>query len=55
MSVGERAKLTISPDYGYGASGAGGVYPLNMININITVSMNTVCLSLAQKYVVSIS
>ncbi|KAI8463162.1 MAG: FKBP12 [Monoraphidium minutum] len=27
MSVGERAKLTISPDYGYGARGAGGVIP----------------------------
>ena len=27
MSVGEKAKLTISPDYGYGAAGAGGVYP----------------------------
>ena len=27
MSRGERAKLTISPDYGYGAQGAGGVYP----------------------------
>ncbi|GBF93112.1 peptidyl-prolyl cis-trans isomerase [Raphidocelis subcapitata] len=29
MSVGERAKLTISPDYGYGARGAGGVIPPN--------------------------
>eukprot|EP00877_Chromochloris_zofingiensis_P009241 jgi/Chrzof1/4570/Cz14g18200.t1 len=29
MSVGERAKLTISPDYGYGAQGAGGVIPPN--------------------------
>ncbi len=28
MSVGEKAKLTITPDYGYGAAGAGGVYPL---------------------------
>lgn len=27
MSKGERAKLTISPDYGYGAAGAGNVYP----------------------------
>ena len=25
MSKGEQAKLTISPDYGYGARGAGGV------------------------------
>lgn len=29
MSVGQRAKLTISPDYGYGAQGAGGVIPPN--------------------------
>jgi len=29
MSVGQRAKLTISPDMGYGASGAGGVIPPN--------------------------
>lgn len=28
ISLGERAKLTITPDYGYGAAGAGGVYPL---------------------------
>ena len=28
MSVGERAILTCSPDYAYGAAGAGGVYPL---------------------------
>ena len=36
MSVGEKAKLTISPDFGYGAAGAGGVYPLidNSIAIN---------------------
>uniref|UniRef100_A0A1X7UGY8 peptidylprolyl isomerase n=1 Tax=Amphimedon queenslandica TaxID=400682 RepID=A0A1X7UGY8_AMPQE len=27
ISLGEKAKLTISPDYGYGAAGAGGVYP----------------------------
>ena len=27
MSVGQRAKLTCSPDYAYGSSGAGGVYP----------------------------
>ncbi|GBF91785.1 hypothetical protein Rsub_04890 [Raphidocelis subcapitata] len=27
MSVGERAKLTISPDFGYGSRGAGGVIP----------------------------
>jgi len=29
MSVGERAKLTCSPDYGYGEKGAGGVIPPN--------------------------
>lgn len=29
MSVGQRAKLTISPDYGYGANGVGGVIPGN--------------------------
>ena len=29
MSVGEKAKLIISSDYGYGAEGAGGVIPPN--------------------------
>lgn len=29
MSLGERAKLTITSDYGYGASGAGDVIPPN--------------------------
>ncbi|XP_071118056.1 uncharacterized protein [Haliotis cracherodii] len=29
MSLGERAKLTISPDYGYGPAGAAGVIPPN--------------------------
>ncbi|VDL61605.1 unnamed protein product [Hymenolepis diminuta] len=29
MSVGERSKLTISPDYGYGSRGASGVIPPN--------------------------
>merc|ERR1711862_326422 len=29
MSKGEQSKLTISPDFGYGASGAGGVIPPN--------------------------
>ncbi|KAF2068610.1 hypothetical protein CYY_010067 [Polysphondylium violaceum] len=29
MSKGEKSKLTISPDYGYGARGAGGVIPPN--------------------------
>ena len=27
MSVGERSKLTISPDFGYGQKGHPGVYP----------------------------
>merc|ERR1719498_1004663 len=29
MSVGEKAKLEITPDFGYGAQGAGGVIPPN--------------------------
>ena len=29
MSLNEKAKLTITPDYGYGARGAGGVIPPN--------------------------
>ena len=29
MSLGEKAKLTITPDFGYGARGAGGVIPPN--------------------------
>jgi FKBP-type peptidyl-prolyl cis-trans isomerase len=29
MSKGEKATLTITPDYGYGAAGAGGVIPPN--------------------------
>ncbi|KAJ4455161.1 putative FKBP-type peptidyl-prolyl cis-trans isomerase [Paratrimastix pyriformis] len=29
MQVGERAVLTITPDFGYGARGAGGVIPPN--------------------------
>lgn len=29
LSLGQRAKLTISPDMGYGAAGAGGVIPPN--------------------------
>lgn len=29
MSIGERAILTCSPDYGYGAIGYPGVYPFN--------------------------
>eukprot|EP01094_Clydonella_sp_ATCC50884_P023654 TRINITY_DN572_c0_g1_i1.p1 TRINITY_DN572_c0_g1~~TRINITY_DN572_c0_g1_i1.p1 ORF type:complete len:133 (-),score=33.55 TRINITY_DN572_c0_g1_i1:35-433(-) len=29
MSLGEKATLKMTPDYGYGASGAGGVIPPN--------------------------
>lgn len=29
MSLGEKATLDITPDFGYGASGAGGVIPPN--------------------------
>jgi len=29
MSLGQVAKLTCTPDYGYGATGAGGVIPPN--------------------------
>jgi len=29
MSVGQRANLTCTPDYGYGSKGAGGVIPPN--------------------------
>ena len=29
MSLGEKAKLKISSDYGYGSQGAGGVIPPN--------------------------
>mmetsp|Transcript_25823 Transcript_25823/g.80859 ORF Transcript_25823/g.80859 Transcript_25823/m.80859 type:complete len:122 (-) Transcript_25823:279-644(-) len=29
MSIGEKAILKITPDYGYGAAGAGGVIPPN--------------------------
>jgi len=29
MTLGEKAKFTISPDYGYGSSGAAGVIPPN--------------------------
>ena len=31
MKVGERAKLIVSPDYGYGARGVPGVYPFNSL------------------------
>ena len=31
MRVGQRAKLTCSPDYGYGARGVRNVYPFTFI------------------------
>jgi FK506-binding protein 1 len=33
MSVGQAVRLTISPDYGYGARGAAGVIPPNAVLI----------------------
>ena len=33
MKVGEKRKLTIQPDYGYGAAGAGAVIPPNAVLI----------------------
>lgn len=29
MRIGERAKLTCSPDYAYGSRGIGGIYPFD--------------------------
>lgn len=37
MSVGERATLTISPDYGYGSKGAGGVYPYPFLSLSLSL------------------
>ena len=36
MSVGERAKLTCSPDYAYGESGHPGVYPFIVGKSSVT-------------------
>ena len=33
MKVGERAKLIVSPDYGYGARGVPGVYPFHFTTL----------------------
>ena len=38
MSLGEKAKLSITPDYGYGPRGAGGVIPPNA-HLNFEVSL----------------
>ena len=32
MKIGERAKLTCSPDYAYGSRGVGGIYPLTVFH-----------------------
>ncbi|XP_052778187.1 uncharacterized protein LOC128215542 isoform X1 [Mya arenaria] len=48
MSVGERAKLTITPDYGYGAAGAGGVYPFYKQHVGLSlVLVKVTCRSLS--------
>lgn len=41
MSIGERAILTCSPDYGYGAIGYPGVYPLQINYRHVTSFMVT--------------
>ena len=41
MSIGERAILTCSPDYGYGAIGYPGVYPLQINYRHVTFFMVT--------------
>ena len=38
MSVGEKAKLAITSDYGYGPRGAGGVIPPNA-DLNFEVDL----------------
>ena len=35
MSLGEKARLTISPDYGYGDRGYPPVYPFNVYIISL--------------------
>lgn len=35
MCVGQRAKLTCSPDYAYGSCGHPGIYPLFILKINL--------------------
>ena len=37
MSVGQRAKLTISSDHAYGPAGVPGVYPLLLFMINFNL------------------
>lgn len=37
MSIGERARLTCSPDFAYGSRGHPGVYPLTLNNIHFFI------------------
>lgn len=41
MSLGEKAKLVITSDFGYGAAGAGGVIPPNA-DLNFEVELLTI-------------
>lgn len=54
MSVGENAKLTCSPDYAYGAAGAGGVIPPNATLVSsqlyIACTCCKMCLLLCSSY-----
>jgi hypothetical protein len=49
MSKGERSTLTISPDYGYGAAGAGGV-----ISPNATLVLPSHCYHFARRLSLSL-
>ncbi|KAL3867857.1 hypothetical protein ACJMK2_040703 [Sinanodonta woodiana] len=42
MKIGERAKLTISPDYGYGTTGVSGVYPLQIGVLTCSLTILTI-------------
>ena len=37
MSIGQVAKLTCSPDYAYGPRGVSGVYPLQFVDVVVTL------------------
>lgn len=40
MSIGEKARLAITSDYGYGSRGAGGVIPPNAdLNFDVELLM----------------
>ena len=45
MSVGQRAKLTCSPDYAYGQDGVRGVYPNLLITVSILLTHSYTCTS----------